>query len=157
MKHLIIVRHAKSSRELDVEDFDRPLTESGVERATKHAAEIKKYLDFSPEVWWSSHANRALHTAVIFAREFDTLEKLVVKENQYTFSPGQLLDVVQSLPESKSAILFGHNDACFGLAQMLTGQRISEFKTASAAVIELPDVAWKDINHGNLQHLLQAE
>ena len=66
MKTLYIVRHAKSSWDYEgIEDIDRPLKKRGIHDAhlvSKFlAAKINK-----PDVFISSSANRALHTAVIF-------------------------------------------------------------------------------------------
>ena len=70
MKTLYIVRHAKSSWDYEsIADIDRPLKERGIKDAhliSNYLAEtIKK-----PDVFVTSSANRALHTAIIFCDNF---------------------------------------------------------------------------------------
>ena len=61
MKKLILIRHAKSSWSFDVSDRDRPLTEKGIRKTEKISIASKKIF-FNAEVFYSSPANRALHT-----------------------------------------------------------------------------------------------
>ena len=86
MKQLILMRHGKSSWDYDVSDKDRPLQERGINDAHKvsktfglHAPKI----DFI----FSSPANRALHTSMIFVRnlEYD-LSNFRVNHMLYDFS-----------------------------------------------------------------------
>ncbi len=71
LKVLHVVRHAKSAWDYDgVADIDSPLKSRGI----KNAYEISRRLklsDLVPQKIISSPADRALHTAVIFARVFD--------------------------------------------------------------------------------------
>ncbi|WP_233890439.1 SixA phosphatase family protein, partial [Tenacibaculum piscium] len=66
MKTLYIVRHAKSSWLYQgIKDIDRPLKERGI----KDSHLFSKFLSqeiVKPDVFVSSSANRALHTAIIF-------------------------------------------------------------------------------------------
>ncbi len=112
MKELVILRHAKSNRTYMVNDINRPLSQSGIERI-----QIKSYQkrDFfiDAEVIISSPAIRALHTAVIVIRELGiSMEKLIIDEQLYTFSGSSIIDYVYSLDERWSkVVLVGHNPA----------------------------------------------
>ena len=64
-KELILVRHAKSSWEYDVDDADRPLKQRGVRDAHRVSEAVAQKLPDVQAVY-SSHANRALHTCIIF-------------------------------------------------------------------------------------------
>jgi phosphohistidine phosphatase len=68
IKTLVITRHGKSSWDYEsVDDIDRPLKESGIRNAYLVAETLrKKKVNF--DVIYSSPANRAIHTASIFAR-----------------------------------------------------------------------------------------
>ena len=71
-KVLYIVRHAKSSWDYDnMADVDRPLKVKGIKTAYEIARNIKLKNNL-PDLIISSPANRALHTAMILARVFDT-------------------------------------------------------------------------------------
>ena len=69
-KHIIFVRHGKSSWELEVNDKDRPLKERGIKDAHLVAQEMKS-LDLDIDAVFSSPANRALHTCMIIMRRLE--------------------------------------------------------------------------------------
>lgn len=155
MKNLIIVRHAKSSWDYDISDYDRPLLPRGIDRAQSHAALLKGKLNETPTFWASSYATRALHTAVIFSKEFHQLERLNIKQDLYTFFYLDLKKAIAEFPnEMDSAIIFGHNDACIDLIGFLTGESLFEFKTASVASISFKQDNWHDIADGKLNFLI---
>ena len=158
MKRLIIVRHAKSSWEFNIEDRDRPLIPKGITRAQKHSELLKKNIDFDPDVWMSSPANRGLHTAVIFAGEMNRLKDLKINPELYTFSSSTLLSVLNELPdEANSAIIFSHNDACHNVVNHLANAGIPYFKTASVALMEFTQNSWSEIGNGKLNLLISQE
>ena len=72
MKKVILLRHAKSSWSYDVADRDRPLIEKGIQRTEKISiASQKIFID--ADIFFSSPANRAFHTASIIIN-FECLE-----------------------------------------------------------------------------------
>lgn len=155
MKNLIIVRHAKSSWDYDISDYDRPLLPRGIDRAQSHAALLKGKLNETPTFWASSYATRALHTAVIFSKEFHQLERLNIKQNLYTFFYLDLKKAIAEFPnEVDSAIIFGHNEACIDLINFFIGDSLFEFKTASVASISFQQDNWHDIADGKLNFLI---
>ena len=86
MRTILFVRHGKSSWEYDATDKDRPLKERGINDAgivSKKLKASKINIDYA----FSSPANRALHTCMIFLRnlEFD-LNKLMISKDLYDFS-----------------------------------------------------------------------
>jgi len=82
MKTLYIVRHAKSSWEYEgIEDIDRPLKRRGIKDAHLMSKFLSKEID-RPDVFVSSSANRALHTALIFCENFEyPLSNIKIKGN----------------------------------------------------------------------------
>ena len=69
MKTLILVRHGKSSWEYSVDDKDRPLKERGVNDGHLISEEFKSQNASTIDAAFSSPANRALHTGMIFLTE----------------------------------------------------------------------------------------
>ena len=61
MKELILLRHAKSSWEYSVSDFNRPLIEKGIKRII-NVASVSALVFEKQEIFFSSPANRAIHT-----------------------------------------------------------------------------------------------
>lgn len=155
MKRLIIIRHAKSSWAEALPDRHRPLTIAGIERAEKHAKILRENLNFEPELWVSSPAMRALHTAVIFAREMQRLDHLKVQKSLYTFSEDDLISAIAQFPDVlESAVMFGHNDACHQIIMNLTHENLSFFKTASVACLKFQQNRWENIANGQLEFII---
>ncbi|PKH51161.1 histidine phosphatase family protein [Tenacibaculum sp. Bg11-29] len=150
MKTLYIVRHAKSSWKYEsVEDIDRPLKERGIKDAhllSKHLTkEIKK-----PDVFISSSANRALHTAVIFCENFKyPLSNLKIKRQLYSFSDGYLVKTVKALDDSfDSAIIFSHDHGINSFVNKFGDKPIAHVSTCGVIGIQFKDKHWKNIKKG---------
>ena len=74
MKLLTLIRHAKSEQDADDSDFDRVLTEKGVEDAYKMGEHIAKHLP-KPDLIISSPAERALILPKLLLNKLDMMKK----------------------------------------------------------------------------------
>lgn len=150
MKTLYIVRHAKSSWKYEsVEDIDRPLKERGI----KDAHLLSKYLSEEikrPDVFISSSANRALHTAVIFCENFKyPLSNLKIKRQLYSFSDGYLVKTVKALDDSfDSAIIFSHDHGINSFVNKFGNKPIAHVSTCGVIGIQFEEKHWKNIKKG---------
>ncbi|MEC7068913.1 MAG: histidine phosphatase family protein [Bacteroidota bacterium] len=151
MKELVILRHAKSNRTYMVNDINRPLSQSGIERI-----QIKSYQkrDFfiDAEVIISSPAIRALHTAVIVIRELGiSMEKLIIDEQLYTFSGFSIIDYVYALDERWSkVVLVGHNPAFTEVINHFSDVSINRLKTSGFAKISFNEDQWSNLFKGEV-------
>ncbi|WP_369047644.1 histidine phosphatase family protein [Tenacibaculum sp. UWU-22] len=151
MKTLYIVRHAKSSWEYDnVKDIDRPLKERGINDAhllSKYLAQQIK----CPDVFVTSTANRALHTAVIFCENFNyPLSNLKMKRQLYSFSDGYLVKTVKALDDGfNSAIIFSHDHGINTFVNKFGSKPIAHVPTCGIIGIEFKERHWKNIKKGN--------
>ena len=151
MKTLYIVRHAKSSWKYEsVEDIDRPLKERGI----KDAHLLSKYLSEEikrPDVFVSSSANRALHTAVIFCENFKyPLSNLKIKRQLYSFSDGYLVKTVKALDDSfDSAIIFSHDHGINSFVNKFGNKPIAHVSTCGVIGIQFEEKHWKNIKKGS--------
>ena len=151
MKTLYIVRHAKSAWSYQsIEDIDRPLKERGINDAhllSKHLA--KKII--KPDVFVSSSANRALHTAIIFCDNFKyPLSNLQIKRQLYNFSDGYLTKVVNALDDNfDSAIIFSHDHGINTFVNKFGNKPIAHVPTCGVIGIEFKDKHWKSLKKGN--------
>ena len=151
MKELVILRHAKSNRTYMVNDINRPLSQSGIERI-----QIKSYQkrDFfiDAEVIISSPAIRALHTAVIVIRELGiSMEKLIIDEQLYTFSGFSIIDYVYALDERWSkVVLVGHNPAFTEVINHFSDVSINQLKTSGFAKISFNEDQWSNLFKGEV-------
>ncbi|GMN11845.1 histidine phosphatase family protein [Croceitalea sp. MTPC9] len=149
MKTIIFVRHAKSSWDYDVKDEDRPLKERGINDAHLVAQKLesqKKVIDFV----FSSPANRALHTCMIFLKilDFDR-SKLLVNKDLYDFSGESVLNFIKEVDNDCQTILvFGHNYALTTLVNTLGDRYIENVPTAGLVEIEFPVENWETISKG---------
>ena len=111
MKTLYIVRHAKSSWAYKgIEDIDRPLKKRGIKDAHLMSKFLSKKIE-KPDVFVTSSANRALHTAIIFCEKFSFPHaNLQIKRQLYSFSDGYLEKTIKALDDGfNSAFIFSHD------------------------------------------------
>lgn len=149
MKTIIFVRHGKSSWDYQVEDKDRPLKERGINDAHRVAQQLKGS-DYEIDGAFSSPANRALHTGMIFMRtlNFD-FEKFQVTNQLYDFSGESVHGFLKNLSDRLSTILiFGHNYAFTSLVNMLGDDYIENLPTAGMAILEFDIARWGDLKRG---------
>ena len=150
MKTLYIVRHAKSSWLYDgIADIDRPLKKRGI----KDAHLLSKYLAKNiskPDVFVTSSANRALHTAIIFCDNFGfPLANLKIKKQLYSFSDGYLVKTIKALDDSfNSAIIFSHDHGINTFVNKYGSKPIAHVPTCGVIGIEFENKHWKSIKKG---------
>ena len=107
---LYIIRHAKSSwKDLELDDFERPLNKRGRANAP-FMGKILKEKNIKPDVILSSPALRAKSTAEIIVREANYSKEIVFKENLYEASLNALLKTLRNVDDANDVVfLFGHN------------------------------------------------
>tara|TARA_B110000971_G_C20030000_1_gene510919 strand:+ start:3000 stop:3488 length:489 start_codon:yes stop_codon:yes gene_type:complete len=150
MKTLYIVRHAKSSWEYEgIEDIDRPLKRRGIKDAHLMSKFLSKEID-RPDVFVSSSANRALHTALIFCENFEyPLSNIKIKRQLYSFSDGYLVKTVNALDDGfNSAIIFSHDHGINSFVNKFGNKPISHLTTCGVIGIQFDDKHWKNIKKG---------
>ena len=150
MKTLYIVRHAKSSWEYSsIEDIDRPLKERVINDAYLISKELLKKVK-PPNVFLSSCAARALHTAMIFGYTFNyPLANLKISKSLYSFSDGYLIKTVKALDDGfKSAIIFSHDHGINTFVNTFGSDPISHVPTCGVIGIKFDIKHWKNIKKG---------
>ena len=151
MKELILLRHAKSSWELNVEDRHRPLTEKGmlcIKRMAQHNPEIFSDLD----AIYSSPANRANHTASIAIHSLQLpFEKLALTESLYTFEASQVIHFVKNLSNDLERVMcVGHNPAFTQAVVYFSGKDFDHLPTAAWAHLKFKQTKWSSVQEGTL-------
>ena len=149
MKQLLLVRHAKSSWEAPLRDFDRPLTNNGILDAHLVSSHINSLLPKSFLVW-SSSAKRAVETVTIFAQNISfPIESIVFKEELYTFDERKLEQIIKLCPNDyENLILFGHNEAITNFVNKFGNVFIENVATSGFVSIVFETNSWKDIEKG---------
>lgn len=149
MKTITFIRHGKSSWDYQVTDLDRPLKERGI-NDTKLVAEEFKNSEYKVDFVYSSPANRALHTSMIFTRVLDfELNNFKVRKMLYDFSGESVLKFLKSIEDKYNHILiFGHNYAFTTLVNTLGDTYIENVPTAGLIQIEFDINNWYALQKG---------
>ena len=150
MKTLYIVRHAKSSWEYEgIKDIDRPLKKRGINDAYLISNVLQKKIS-SPDVFISSCANRALHTAMIFSYSFNyPLANLKISKSLFSFSDGYLIKTVKALDDGfDSAIIFSHDHGISDFVNKFGDKLLDHVPTCGVIGIKFDTNHWKNIKSG---------
>jgi phosphohistidine phosphatase len=152
MKEFILLRHAKSNRNYDVADIDRPLATNGILRISKVANQYKELFE-NVDCVFSSPANRALHTATIMMNELQLpFYKLNIDSALYTFDSDDIIDYVFALDdELDKVVLVGHNPAFTFTLNHFSNAGISHIRTAGLAKVSFDVNSWIDVNKGSFE------
>ncbi len=147
MKSLYLVRHAKSSWDYEnVEDYDRPLKGRGIRDAYMVSNYLSNQVD-PPEALFSSPATRAVHTAMIFARNLQfPFSAIKLHEELYLCSEQYLLNFIQQIDDDfKRVMIFGHNPTMTNFVNRCIDQRIDNVPTSGVACFHFDTDSWKDV------------
>ena len=147
MKHLYLVRHAKSSwKETGLSDIDRPLNERGKRDAT-FMGKILVDKKVNPDLILSSPAKRARKTALAIADKLDfKSDKIVFNENIYEASASELINIIRNVnDEIKDVMIFGHNPGLTMLHNSLSKHYIDNIPTCGIVALKF-NGSWKNIN-----------
>lgn len=155
MKNLVLIRHAKSSWEVPLRDKDRPLTSQGMQNAHLVSSNVINDLPKTYTIW-SSTAERAMETAVIFAQNFNyPLESITYKDELYTFDERRLENIIKSYSNGyESIIIFGHNEAITNFVNKFGDTYIDNVPTAGFVHIEFESEVWGDIDKGKTKKIV---
>ncbi len=150
MKHLTIVRHAKSSwDDPNQPDRERVLNARGDEDAPRMATWLSAR-GSTYDALLASPAARAHRTALHFCNTLQIDEdELILAEDLYTFDGRELLTCIRDLdPSWSNVILFGHNPAVTEVVNALCDADIGNIPTCGVSVIQLPTEHWDGIHPG---------
>ncbi|HUH25810.1 MAG TPA: histidine phosphatase family protein [Flavobacterium sp.] len=151
MKKLILIRHAKSSWDLPLEDHERPLSNRGISNSNRIFEQVQGLL---PERFliWSSTAKRTHDTAKIFNEVLNIPQELtVLKPELYTFDYQTLLQTIKKCENSApNLILFGHNNAITDFVNTFGNKYIENVPTSGVVVLEFQENDWNDIQKGTV-------
>lgn len=149
MKHLILVRHAKSSwKDSDLEDHERPLSKRG-EHNAPFMAKIFRDKKLKVDLMISSTAVRALDTATEFARKLDMSKSKILRVSElYLADAEDLLEYITMLDDDyKSVMMFGHNPGFTILANNLAPAAIANIPTCGIVAIDFDVSSWKEVGN----------
>lgn len=155
MKTLILVRHGKSSWEYSVSDKDRPLLPRGINDAILVSDTFNEQ-GLHVDMAFSSPANRALHTSMLFIRQmYFPLDKFQVANELYDFTGDAVLRFVKNLDEGlETVLIFGHNHAFTHIANSLGNSYIDNVPTCGLVQLEFDVDNWTSIEKGTTKQTI---
>ncbi len=156
MKKLYIVRHAKSSWDFPhLEDYERPLSERGETDAPLMAAYVKKRVA-CPQIFISSHALRAVTTALEFMKALNVSENEIQKKKElYHATRRNWFKMIRVIDDRfDTVMLCGHNPGLTDFVNEISGADIYNIPTCGVAGINFEINSWNDIEaeKGKLEH-----
>src|SRR5689334_8378945 len=151
MKTLYLIRHAKSPKDIEAKDIDRPLTERGIHDITGIANDLLKK-KVSADRIVTSPALRTYGTALIVARILKyNFNEIVLKKNLYDSSEKEYLnEIVLTDDKINSLVIVGHDPSISETLSTLVKQRI-DMPTSSAACIQFNITSWQKIRSETAQ------
>ncbi len=151
MKELTLVRHAKSSWELDLPDNQRPLNPRGIRDANK-VSNILKKAGFIPDLVLSSNAVRAKTTAETFIKNLNISSNICHFNHElYDFTGEYLTFHIKNCSNNVNHVMvFGHNDAITNFVNTYGNKFIDNVPTCGVVTIKFDTDRWNQIKHGEI-------
>ncbi|MDK1474275.1 histidine phosphatase family protein [Streptomyces sp. 549] len=154
-RKMVLLRHAKADWP-QVADHERPLAERG-RRDAPVAGDWLASQGVNPDLTLCSTAARTRETWKLAVPQLERRPRTVYEERLYDASPGDLIAVLNELPDDvREVLLVGHNPGIQGLAQVLAGESEEEaaahlekrgFPTSAVAVLSYSG-PWKSLEPG---------
>ncbi|MFF0162591.1 SixA phosphatase family protein [Streptomyces sp. NPDC005263] len=156
LRHLVVLRHAKSAWPEGVPDHERPLAPRG-RRDAPAAGRALAEAGLLPDLALCSTAVRARQTWELACAQWDTPPPVRFEPEVYAADVPDLLDAVRSAPaEVGTLLLVGHNPGLEDLVLDLAGDGLDDtldqvgvkFPTSAIAVLAWRGTHWHDLTPG---------
>ena len=149
MKEIILIRHAKSSWEYDVDDIERPLKPRGY-KDIQLVAEAFLNHNAQPDAIFCSPAMRAKLTADSFigTTKYSGIPFKII-DQLYDFAGKKVIDFIKSLPNDHDrVVIFGHNHAFTSISNIFGDCSIDNVPTAGLVYLQFDIKNWSDLKKG---------
>lgn len=155
MKQLLIIRHAKSSWDINIlNDFDRTLNERGHNDAPKMATRLLSK-NIAIDAFVSSPAKRAFTTASYFAKAYNKAEEDIIEIKElYHASVNTFYNTVENIDDRFNTVaIFSHNPGVTDFINELTKTRIDDMPTCGVFAINIETNNWQNFIKAKKQFL----
>ena len=155
MKHLILVRHAKSSWESGAaSDFERPLNDRGKRDAPMMAQRLRDK-KINIDTFISSPAKRAKKTAIAFAEVYKKeKDDIIFKEALYGALPESFYEIISEIDDKSEIVaIFSHNPGITDFANELTKATIDDLPTCGIFALSVKADKWSDFRNAEKEFL----
>lgn len=149
MKKLYIVRHAlKELEQLDQDDYDRALSQSGIDDAKLMAQRLAEK-GIKADLIVSSPAKRTKETSEIFAEALNYDKSIMYNEVLYMAYVNELIETITyTFDTVDTMILIAHNPSLTALAITLVGLK-EKIAMGGIVEVEFDCDSWIDISKEN--------
>ncbi len=148
MKRLIFVRHGRAEEPSpQFTDVERTLTTKGKVVSQQMAVRLKNK-EIIPDAYISSHAFRAIETAIIFAKEFEFNPDniLIRKQLYFNINLNSLNEILSEISdEMDTVILFGHNPSFTELPDRLCRTGCDFLPKSGIVSLIFKTGSWKEV------------
>ena len=153
MKKLYIVRHAlKELEQLDQDDYDRALSQSGIDDARIMAQRLATK-GISADLIVSSPAKRTKETSEIFAEALNYDKSIMYNEVLYMAYVNELIETITyTFDTVDTMILIAHNPSLTALAITLVGLK-EKIAMGGIVEVEFDCDSWIDISKENAKFI----
>ena len=136
LRKIILLRHAKSSwKDLNLRDFDRPLSTRGVNDTRLMREYIQGLVKEVDQTYSSSSVRTRQTLEQLIPESYQTVKYL---EKLYLANSADILNLMRSIKKDKQAIMIvGHNPGLQNTLETILNQSIEKFPTCATAVITL--------------------
>jgi len=151
MKELVLLRHAKSSWDNNLDDRNRPLIEKGVNRIINVSKASKDFF-LNSDIIYSSPAIRALSTAIIMTSVLDiNFSKIQINESLYSFSSQNIMNFIRVIDNKFNRVVcVGHNPAFSEVSNLLGYRKLIHLPTAGWIKFKFNESDWKHVKKGEV-------
>ncbi|WP_298394843.1 histidine phosphatase family protein [Flavobacterium sp.] len=156
MKSLLLIRHSKSSWNNNLIDFERPISEEGINKSIKMAHKTTIFFDNQSLIWVSA-SERTVQTAKIFFSIWNvtTDNQVFYKNELYTFDCNILEKIIKTCPnEFDKLILFGHNSAITDFVNKFGDIFIDNVPTSGFVSINFDADDWQNLRKGRTEKII---
>jgi phosphohistidine phosphatase len=156
LRHLVVLRHAKSAWPDGVADHERPLAPRG-RRDAPAAGRALAEADLLPDLALCSTAVRARQTWELVSAQWGTPPPVRFDARVYGADVPALLDIAHGVPTGvDTLLLIGHNPGLEELVLGLAGDGLDDtldevavkFPTSAIAVLAWRGTDWRDLTPG---------
>jgi phosphohistidine phosphatase len=151
-KTLLVLRHAKSTwDEPDKQDLDRALKTRGLNDIKLLAREVQPTV-INLDTIFSSPANRAIHTAILFSLTVGfPLEKICITKKLYETDEYQLEEFVKGFSDDLNTVMIvGHNPTSTDFVNLFLNETIYNIPTSGLVGLSFSSTKWMKIGKSSL-------
>lgn len=149
-KTVLLMRHGEAGTAL--RDFDRPLTEAGVEQCKSRGLMLQQHKVVCSAIV-SSPALRTLSSATAVAEVIHyPVDRIIIEDPLYNASEETIFQAIKRFDDTwHTVLLIGHNPGLGVVAQTLCPQVQGNLDVSELYAISFPLLHWSDITPANGQ------